>query len=357
MGGFSESYRRLLEKHAMDGDKNKVLRCFHPDMVPVLSRLAVEFAVCDHWFCSLPGDTWPNRDFLHAGESFGHVNRHEAPIWSNPPTIFALLDKVPAPRPTWRVYTEGVAHIFLYSQLFTMRGRRGSHRQLLADIRGDKLPSYAFVEPDYGLPGAGNSQHPSQARSREEFVNGEQFIADIYNALRETPKVFEKTAFVITYDEHGGFYDHVPPPRTYLPTDKARPYRHGDYRFSYGICGPRVPAVVVSPWVRRGQVDHAPREHSCVAETIRKRFAANVAYPLNDRAEGTDLGPLFDLASPRPPSDWPSVHPLRHDDARELEAQLAAPPDHSDLNPIISYELQTAMQDLRQLLARKGIRL
>lgn len=345
MGGFAANY----ELHA-PGRGEKVMRCFHPDMVPVISTLAREFGVCDRWFCSLPGETWPNRDFLHAGTSFGHVDVCNRPIWGNPPTIFRLLDTV---HQSWRVYHEGVAQIFLYSQLFTANNRRASHQQLLNDIRGDHLPSYAFVEPDYGLPGAGNSMHPSQACSREEFVNGEQFIADIYNALRDTPKVFNKTAFVVTFDEHGGFYDHVPPPRAHTPDTTI--HRDGTYEFAFHILGPRVPGIVVSPWVKAGTVDHTEREHSCVAETIRKRFLSNVAPTLSDRAEGSDLSALFNLGSARVHEEMPELKPLSHHEAKHLEDKLAADPDDSDLDPAIDVRLQSAMGDLRKALAAKGL--
>jgi phospholipase C len=345
MGGFAANYERLAP-----GRGNKVMRCFDPQMVPVISTLAREFAVCDHWFCSVPGETWPNRDFLHAGTSFGHVDIHRAPIWSNPPTIFRLLDTV---RRRWRIYHEGIAQIFLYSQLFTASDRRGNHRQLIADIQGDRLPAYAFVEPDYGLPGAGNSQHPSQASSREEFVNGEQFIANIYNALRATPAVFAKTAFILTYDEHGGFYDHVAPPRALQPD--TRVHEDGTYKFGFRILGPRVPAVVVSPWIEAGTVDHTERDHSCVGETIRKRFLANVTPPLNDRAEGADLGRLFTRSRARTTAEMPAIRALTQTEARDLEARLSAEPDDSDLHPAIDGRLQSAMGDLRNALAARGV--
>lgn len=343
MGGFVSSYAQRAPERS-----EKVLRCFNPQMLPVLSTLALEYAVCDRWFCSIPGETWPNRDMIHAGTSHGSVDIDGHPRTHNPPTIFRLLNTIDK---SWRLYHKGIAHSLLYPQLFSNPRRRGSHTQLVNDIRNDALPAYAFVEPDYGLPGAGNSQHPSQARSREEFVNGEAFIADIYNALLERQDVFDKTAFIITYDEHGGFYDHVPPPEAFNPDNTI--HRKGNYAFGFRILGPRVPAVVVSPWIPRGTVDHTEREHSCIAETVRKRFLSNVAMPLNDRAEGTDLGSLFSLDRPR--QDLPELEALSHSAAFALEEELAAPPDESDLNPILDHDLQTAFQDLLREVRRAGI--
>jgi phospholipase C len=349
MSGFADNYELLAP-----GRGHKVMRCFDPQMVPVLSTLALEYAVCDRWFCSLPGETFPNRDFAHAGTSFGRVDVHTWPEYRNPPTIFSLLD---AGDRCFRVYHQGVAHsLIYYATMFAGGRRRGSHEQLVEDIANDELPDYAFIEPDYGLPGVGNSQHPSQARSREEFVNGEALIARIYNALLANPSVFERTAFVITYDEHGGFYDHVPVAYVGMPdANLAHIYRDGTYRFAFKISGPRVPAVVVSPWIPRGTVNHRVRDHSCINETIRKRFLPNVGYPLNDRAEGTDLGELFSLDLPR--DDYPEVAPLTHAEARALEEQLAAPPDNSDLDPRLDHSLQTGLQDLRNYLWSIGHRI
>jgi phospholipase C len=347
MSGFAESYELLAP-----GAGHKVMRCFDPQLVPVLSTLALEYGVCDRWFCSLPGETFPNRDFIHAGTSFGHVNLHKWLILNNPPCVFRMLETAPSPKPTWRLYHQGVAHALLYSQLFIAPNRRGSHAQLLQDIRTDNLPSYAFVEPSYGIVGRGYSMHPAQARSRAEFVDAEAFIAGIYRALADTPAVFEKTAFVITFDEHGGFYDHVRPPRSWLPFSTEHFHRDGAYTFRFRMPGPRVPAIVVSPWIEAGTVDHTEREHSCIAETIRRRFLANVAYPLNDRAEGTDLAPVFNRDTPR--TDYPDVAPLDHDSAVELEAALAAPEDDYDRDAILDDRLQSTMGDLHRFLVWAG---
>jgi phospholipase C len=348
MDGFAANYNKRA-----NGYGHKVMRCFHPRMVPVLSKLALEYAVCDRWFSSLPGETYPNRDFAHAGHSFGRVDLKKLPEYRNPATIFSLLDTGDR---SFRIYHQGVAHtLYYYASMFAARPDRiGSHSKLLKDIAEDELPDYAFVEPDYGIVGAGNSQHASQACSREEFVNGEKLIADIYNALLANPFTFERTAFVITYDEHGGFYDHVAPPILGMPTDKLEHiHKDGDYRFSFKIAGPRVPAVVVSPWIPKGTVCHKERDHSAIGETIRKRFLSNVAYPLNDRAEGMDIGNLFTLDEPR--VDLPEVEPLTHAQALELEIELAAAPDDMDELRQIDNSLQTTMGDVRLFLASHGL--
>lgn len=348
MMGFAASYDRQSPGHG-----EKILRCFDPRMVPVISKLAIEFAVCDRWFCSLPGETFPNRDFVHAGTSFGQVGCRIRPILSNPPTVFSMLEHVGK---SWRAYHSGVAHCLLYAQLFLGRDRQGSHNRLLSDIATDNLPSYAFVEPDYGLPGRGNSQHPSQARSREEFVDGEAMISRIYETLRAKPSVFEKTAFIITYDEHGGFYDHVPVAQMYSPNDDASSiYHDGAYSFGFQLSGPRVPAIVVSPWIAPNTVSHTERDHSCIGETVRQRWGKDIAYPLNDRAEPMSLEELFTLDQPRRGADLPATSPLSYAQAEALERELSAPPDETDENPVLDVSHQTAMNDLTDWLRSHGL--
>jgi phospholipase C len=342
MGGFEANY----EKRA-PGRGHKALRCFDPRMVPVLSTLALEFAVCDRWFCSVPGETWPNRDFLHAGTSFGEVDVKRRLIASNPATIFHAMDLTGH---SWRLYHQGIAHTLIYPQLYLFKNRLRSHQSLLDDIANDELPSYAFVEPDYGLvEGVGNSQHPSQARSREEFVDGEALIASIYEALRQKPDVFEKTAFVITYDEHGGFYDHVPPPRAFQPDTSV--YKSGTYAFGFRVYGPRVPTVIVSPWIPRHTVDHTEYDHCAIAETVRRHLAFADVIPLSDRATAT-FSPVFSLPEPRRDDEVPALNPLSHADALALEEELAAPPDETDLSPALDFELQN---NFRWLLNKIGL--
>jgi S1-C subfamily serine protease len=205
------------------------------------------------------------------------------------------------------------------------RGRFQSYDKLEAAIRGDQLPNYAFVEPDYGLLGRGNSQHPSQANSRDEFLEGERLIHRIYEALRSTPEVFKKTVFIITYDEHGGFYDHVPPPPTVAPDG-----RKGPGGFGFELLGCRVPTVVISPWVKRGQIDPAIYDHTSVIQTLRTRFAPS-AKPLTqrDRRAHPLQGLINTLATPRLPSDWPKTEALTAAEGRALEQQHAAP-DHGE---------------------------
>lgn len=268
MNGFIESYRRLEDA----GSGREIMRCFPPENAPVLSHLASEFVVFDRWFASVPGETWPNRNFAHAGTSGGEVNINARRRYEDE-TIFDRLDG------DWAVYHKGLPQIWAFRHLLKRNRRRfRGLGHLINDIEDDNLRAYSFVEPDHGLlPGEqGNSQHPNEnEESGRSFVAGEQLIARIYNALVEKPGVFDKTLFLITYDEHGGFFDHVPPVHVEPPTTIVTS------GFDFAVSGVRVPAVAVNPRLALQTVS-VEVDHTAIPKTVRTLFAPQSA-PLGNR--------------------------------------------------------------------------
>lgn len=184
--------------------RHKDARAMAPAQLPVLSQLAQKFAVCDHWFASAPCQTWPNRWFVHAATADGHEN-NDPPHFPNVPTIFNRLEQ--AGIDSWKIYFHDIAQAHTVLQLFLLGSHFHSYRQFQADCQTGQLPAYSFIEPqyfaDFGHPE--NDQHPPSV-----VTLGEQLIADVYNCLRAS-KVWRKTLLLITYDEHGGCYDHVAP--------------------------------------------------------------------------------------------------------------------------------------------------
>jgi hypothetical protein len=156
---------------------------------------------------------------------------------------------------------------------------------------------YSFVEPCHTGSGS-NSQHPgnNEGLLSDDFERGDMLIASIYNALVDQPDLFEQTVFIVTYDEHGGFFDHVPPPKTVHPErlgSRRRSREMGrrlvswfvDYRnrpFAFTQLGVRVPTVVVSPWVSEGAIDSTVYDHTSVVATV-GRLWAPTATPLTRR--------------------------------------------------------------------------
>jgi phospholipase C len=316
-----------------------VMRCQSPENVPVLSTLALEFAVCTGWFCSVPGETWPNRNFLHAATSDGETNIEVRPYTDR--TIFEQLEGDYGRE--WHIYHDDTPQVWAFPRLWDRSDRHARWfplEEFARHVETGQLPAYSFLEPNHrpplhtldhapliGIPDISNSQHPENNlvsnASYDHFVPGdtdfaraEVLIAHIYEALRSRPEVFERSLLVITYDEHGGFYDHVPPP-TGVPSPGNPPGWLGrliaclihkkSTSFDFTMLGPRVPAVVVSPYVAAGKVDDTVRDHASVPATLRAVFAPD-APPLTRRdAWSPPFHTVLDLDQPRRGRELPDL--------------------------------------------------
>jgi phospholipase C len=282
MQGFVKSYftqtNDVKRSHA-------IMNYFTPAQLPVLTELASEFAVFNGWFSSIPGPTICNRAFAHYGTSFGQVGMD----------IFYLLD------PIQSIYERMVnanktSKLYYYDQpSSTMEVVNllknepqvfGTFDQFLADCKSGSLPQYSFIEPCYNdHPGddggqiLASDQHPDH-----DVREGERFIATVYNAVRTNPQVWQTTALLIVYDEHGGLYDHVVPPPCTPDGYVAKAADTGTGRpFAFDRLGIRVPAILVSPWIPRGTVIAGPEdpakgrvfEHASIPATVTGRFLPN----------------------------------------------------------------------------------
>jgi phospholipase C len=248
----------------------QIMEPFAPDQVSVISALARNFAVCDEWYCSVPSETWPNRSFFHSGTSNGHVvnGEHPNPFQWNVRTIFNVLEDI---KVTWKVYTAAENPVpsltFLMSpQLWPYALSRFTRfGDFLKDCAKGSLPQYSFVEPSFVKDP--NDEHPPH-----DVVAGEQFLFQIWQAISKSP-LWAKTLLLITYDEHGGTYDHVMPPwGAACPDNASNP---GEKGFTFNRFGIRVPLVAVSPWIQAGTVfrtDSAsgvPYDHTSMLATLR----------------------------------------------------------------------------------------
>lgn len=251
-----------------------VMRCFDPGEIPVLATLAREFAVFDRWFCSVPGSTLPNRRYLHAGSSRGATDNVQCRTLSRERTVFQMLDEADH---DWAIFHQDATQTYMYRYVLKNLDRVYETPTLIDWITSGKgLPTYMFVDPDHGLIGTGNSQHPGDNTGTDRaFRDGERLIATIYQALRSQPETFAKTAFLITYDEHGGFYDREPPPTDVVPPDNIPEPRWG---FDFTMLGPRVPAVLVNPRIARETCVRGTYDHASVPELLRQWFAPNAEH-------------------------------------------------------------------------------
>src|SRR5580704_8402998 len=265
-----------------------IMGCFAPETLPVLSGLASGYAVCDQWFSSVPTETLPNRAFACAGTSQGHMDDKTHTFTS--PSIFGLLD---SHGQSWAIY--GYDAQPLTKDTFTdISGAAASHfgefTDFTAAAAAGTLAGFTFLEPSWSS--TGNSQHPNY-----NVALGEQLIHDVYEAVRGGPG-WAQTLLVITYDEHGGCYDHVAPPSGAIPPD----HDAGEFGFDFTRFGLRVPAVLVSPLIAPGTVFRVPAtatplDHTSILKTVEQRWGLP-ALTARDAAAPA-FGDVLTLTTPR----------------------------------------------------------
>jgi phospholipase C len=302
------------EGQAPVSELQTIMRGYSPSQLPVLNALATEFAVCDSWYSSLPGPTWPNRFFAHAASSSGlDVSPSGGQIlgWEFDGvtfpngTIFQALDRIPnTGGMAWRIYRGGILAITpaLSGVSYFDVGDLGD---FFTRVQSPSYPwLYTFLEPDYGNTVGntfrnGNSQHPMDG-----VTAGEALIKQVYEAIRSSPH-WDTSLLIITWDEHGGFYDHVAPPAAVAPGDTSPGQGLNVNGFTFEQYGVRVPAVVVSPLIPKNVIDHRVYDHASIPATLEALFGMK---PLTQRdARANHLLPLLSLGEPR--TDTPATLP------------------------------------------------
>jgi phospholipase C len=293
--GFVKNFKTAIaydvSKHYRDsipGTKaSDIMGMYTPEMLPVMSALARGFAVCDHWFASAPTQTLPNRAFAGAATSLGFLSNKSAHFFPCPSIYGRLSDR----KIDWAIF--GYDHNPMTRLDFPDTKTADEHHfGLFRDFRkraaAGKLPAYSFLEPNWGA--SGNSQHPNY-----DVTLGERLIHDVYYALRNSPS-WNDTLLLVTYDEHGGNYDHVPPPSGAVRPDNSL----GEYDFDFTRFGVRVPALLISPRIAAGTVFRAQKgtvDHTSVLKTLEMLWDLK---PLTKRDEAApDLGDALTLETPR----------------------------------------------------------
>jgi phospholipase C len=292
MQGFVKSYYQQQEDLA---HSQKIMYYFSQDKLPVLTSLATNFAVFNRWFASIPGPTICNRAFAHYGTSFGQVGMNV--FYPQGKSVYERLEEAGR---TAKLYyfdqsssTMEVVNLLQHQpQLF------GTYDQFLADCKSGTLSDYSFIEPNYtDHDGDDGEQLASDQHPDHNIQAGEIFIASVYNAIRENPALWASTALLVVYDEHGGIFDHVPPPACTADGQSAGPAATGlHFSFNFDRLGVRVPAILISPWVPKGTVVGADRvfEHASIPATVTKYFAPDYVFG-NPREQGAQT--FLDLLS------------------------------------------------------------
>ena len=328
MSGFA--YEHFISN---DPEFWTVMHGFSPERVPAISTLAQEFAVFDEYHASLPGPTVPNRLFFHTGTSHGHTSTSSISMIEGFPQR-PMIDILNDDHIEWNAFYQDVSDMLYMAKPrlpqnivkiqawdhFTRKAAEGN------------LPAYTWLSPQF-YPSSttpARDQHPDH-----DVVDGEKLIAEVYSALRNGPK-WNNTVFMITYDEHGGFYDHVSPPQDVPNPDGLNDPKNG---FNFTREGVRVCTVLASPWIPKGTVVSKPPndptkvyEHTSILNTLRAFFPISEDATLSNRSS---WAPAFDwvLNLTEPRTDCPTSVPIPeagNDAARSAEVlaeQLQRPPN------------------------------
>lgn len=273
--GFVRDFARSYPASGPEA-RQLIMSYFPLDFLPALHALGRNFLICDRWFASVPGPTWPNRFFALSGTSNGRVNmpddgvrRADLPGYFQQ-TQTTLFDRLNEAAVDWKVYFHDVP------QSTVLDKQRDPHNvaryfyidQFYKDAHGPEadFPAYCLIEPDFMGYGQ-NDGHPPH-----DIMKAEKLIADIYNAIRANKALWDSMLLIVMFDEHGGFYDHVAPPAADPPDAEILEY-------SFNQLGVRVPAILVSPWVKRGW-DNTRFDHTSVLKYLTDKWRLG---PLGNR--------------------------------------------------------------------------
>jgi phospholipase C len=312
MQGFVKSY---YNQQQSVGHSQVILYYFKPGDLPVLTTLAHEFAVFNRWFASIPGPTICNRAFAHYGTSFGRVDMNL--IYINEP-FKSIYDRLinATPKHTSKLYYYDTASstMEIVNLLQHQPELFGTYDQFLSDCENGALPDYSFVEPNYSDHDTdtgeevANDQHPDH-----NVQAGEAFIASVYNAIKGNADLWASTALLIVYDEHGGIFDHVPPPSCTPDQFTASANDTGTGQpFAFDRLGVRVPAILVSPWVPKGTVVSRVFDHASIPATVTRWFLGEYS-PRSPRETSADVFIEPNVAPVDPARNLLSLDSMRTD--------------------------------------------
>jgi phospholipase C len=280
--GFVRDYVQA-NPNCTDDEKAQIMAYYPLDFLPILHKLARNFTVCDRWFSSMPGPTWPNRFFVHSGTCKGHVKMPSGIFDANWHCYdqTTLYDRLCEQNISWKIYHDGEAqtlvmvHQLLHFEHYHDMEKFFEDTDPENDPDPANFPQFTFIEPCYSGKGQ-NDQHPPT-----DIMKGELLLAKVYNALRKNEALWKTTLLVVVYDEHGGFYDHVTPGPTVAPDDNTD-------EFNFDSLGVRVPAILVSPWTDP-RVDHTVYDHTSLLKYLTDKWGLG---PLGVRtAQANSFGP------------------------------------------------------------------
>jgi phospholipase C len=301
------------------------------ETLPFYYGLAKTFTLANRWFCSAPCQTYPNRRFLMAGTAFGLISTDTSSIspTTPPPPNGTIFDRLTAHGISWLNYFTDLPAIGIIPSTIEKHPTHITHiSQFFTDAALGRLPAVSFVDPEFGgldevggaLVNSGNpaiEQYKRFVRSQggdeenpQDVQIGEAFVAKVVSAVLSSP-AWHRTLLIWTYDEHGGYYDHVPPPHVVAPDDIKPVLPPGSAKGDYTLLGPRVPAVVVSPYSKPNDVTNVVHDHTSVLATIEAKW--NLPAMTYRDANARTVMDFLDLRHPHfaaPPALPAAANPL-----------------------------------------------
>jgi phospholipase C len=258
------------------------------DVLPFSYSFARTFTIANKWFCSAPCQTYPNRRFLMAGTAYGNISTDNESLKDPPPPNGTIFDRMHAYGVSWKNYFTDLPQTgIIPTTIEKYPANLASYGQFLLDCKSGSLPSVSFVDPEFGvlsdigsplaaLPGmeaiAGKLETTGgDEESPQDMSYGEYWAYQTVKAVLESP-AWPRTLLIYTYDEHGGYYDHVPPPAAIAPDSIAPALGPGDAPGGYDLYGPRVPGIVASPYSKPNGVTNKVYDHTSALATIESKW-------------------------------------------------------------------------------------
>ncbi|HMB35137.1 MAG TPA: alkaline phosphatase family protein [Methylomirabilota bacterium] len=340
VASFNIALRNDLKRSPTASELQQAMNCFDPVQLPVLSTLARNFVLCDRWFADVPGPTMPNRAYVHAATSQGYTwNANWKPAFTCP----TLYDRINAKKGlSWRVYYHDQNDVL---ELYPKVKKDASNNALfedkfLSDVAADGLATYSFVVPAF----LGSHQQPVNSMHAPADVRpAEKLVADVYTALRSHPEVWRKTLFIVVFDEHGGYYDHVRPPAAVSPDGiPGRTDQSFLVPFAFNRLGVRVPAILISPWLA-ASVDSTVYSHASIPGSLIEAFQLPGSFlTQRDRGAAKLTKYLVDDGKRKLRTNTPDLTvPVQPQPLDAMQREVLAGSVHLDPHPEFRSELRT----------------
>ncbi len=282
---------------------------------PFYYSLFRHFPIADRYFCSVLGQTYPNRRYLLAATSIGQVD-DTLPKLTDYPANGTIYDQLNEHGITWKDYFSTLPTVELYPKLYldNVGKRVVPIADFFTDAAAGTLPDYSLVEPNYSTQSEEDPQN---------IAVGEQFAASVVNAVINGP-AWDRTLLLLTYDEHGGYYDHVPPPRAIAPDSIPPDVPAGESAYDgFGRYGFRVPFALVSPWARRHFVSHEVYDHTSILKLVETKW--NLPALTYRDANAAAMLDMLDLCEPSFATPPPLARPLAVADPSSLSCSATGP--------------------------------